>query len=48
MSAEIKYPTDLSDALCPVIERLLPKPRWRPGRPGRPPYPLRQEFNGIL
>mgnify|MGYP002832695437 CR=1 FL=1 len=48
MSAEIKYPTDLSDAPWRVIEPLLPKPRWRPGGPGRPPYPLRQEFNGIL
>ena len=48
MSTPQQYPTDLSDSQWPLIHRLLPRPKWRPGGPGCPPCDLRNVVNGIL
>jgi transposase len=42
MSTAGHYPTDVSDAQWEVLEPLLPKPKWRPGGPGRKPLALRR------
>jgi len=43
-----QYPTDLTDAQWQLIYPFLPKPKWRPGGPGRTPCDLRIVINGIL
>ena len=48
MSPTRHYPTDLSDEPWELIEPLMPKPKWRPGGPGRPPMDLRTVLNGIF
>lgn len=48
MSTGDQYPTDLSEEQWEVLEPLLPKPTWRPGGPGRPPYEPRRVLNGIF
>jgi hypothetical protein len=35
------YPTDGRDVQWDILEPLLPKPKWRPGGPGRKPLALR-------
>lgn len=47
MSTVCDYPTNVSDAQCEVLQLLLPKPKWRPGGPGRKPLELRRVINGI-
>jgi transposase len=48
MSTTDHYPTDLSDEQWAILESLLPKPKWHPGGPGRPPYEYRRVLNGIF
>ena len=48
MSTECHDPTDVSDAQWAVLQLLLPKPKWRPGGPGRKPVELRRVINGGL
>jgi transposase len=48
MSTEGHYPTDVSDAQWDVLQLLLPKPKWRPGGPGRKPLEPRRVLNGIF
>jgi transposase len=48
MSTGCHYPTDVSDAPWDVLEPLLPKPKWRPGGPGRKPLVLRDVMYGIF
>lgn len=48
MNTQRQYPTQLTETQWKLLLMLLPKPKWRPGGPGRPPVGLRQVFNGIL
>lgn len=48
MSTQKKYPTDLSDTQWALIQRFLPRPKWQPGGPGRPPCDLRRVVNGMV
>jgi putative transposase len=48
MSTLCHYPTDVNDAQWALLQLLLPKPKWRPGGPGRTPYDLRRVINGIF
>ncbi|MBT3602766.1 MAG: IS5 family transposase [Candidatus Latescibacteria bacterium] len=48
MNTHEQYPTDLTDKQWQLIHPLLPKPKWRPGGPGRKPCDLRLVINGIL
>ncbi|ETW92105.1 MAG: hypothetical protein ETSY1_45145 [Candidatus Entotheonella factor] len=48
MSTGYDYPTNLSDEQWQFFEPLLPKPKWQPGGPGRPPRDLRTVLNGIF
>lgn len=48
MNAICDYPTNLSDEQWKIVEPLLPKPKWQPGGPGRPPKDLRTVLNGIF
>lgn len=48
MSTEYQYPTDLSDEQWAVFAPLLPKPKWRPGGPGRQPYERRRVLHSIF
>src|SRR4029453_14130415 len=48
MSTLCHYPTDVSDAQWEVCQLLLPKPKWRPGGPGRKPLDRRRVLNGIF
>jgi putative transposase len=47
MSTAWYYPTDVSAEQWDVLQRLLPKPTWPPGGPGRKPMDLRRVLNGI-
>jgi len=48
MSTAGHYPTDVSDEQWDILYLLLPKPKWRPGGPGRKPLELRRVLNGIF
>jgi putative transposase len=48
MSTNGHYPTDMSDAQWEVLQLLLPKPKWRPGGPGRKPLEPRRVLHGIF
>ena len=48
MSTTCHYPTDVSDEQWAILQLLLPKPKWRPGGPGRKPLDLRRVLNGIF
>jgi putative transposase len=48
MSTVCHYPTDVSDAQWEILQLLLPKPKWRPGGPGRKPLDLRRVLNGLF
>ena len=48
MNTQRQYPTNLTETQWQLLLRLLPKPKWRSGYPGRPPVNLRWVFNGIL
>lgn len=48
MSTRVQYPTDLTDWQWPVLQPLLPRRKWHPGGPGRPPCEVRTILNGIL
>lgn len=48
MSAPCHYPTDLTDEQWDLLQSMLPKRKWCPGGPGRPPCDLRRIVNGIL
>jgi putative transposase len=48
MSADYRYPTDLTDERWVLLQSLLPERTWRPGGPGRPPCDVRRIVNGIL
>src|SRR2546425_9513991 len=48
MSPVGHYPTDVTDEQWELLTPLLPKPKWRPGGPGRQPYELRRVLNGIF
>jgi putative transposase len=48
MSPWSHYPTDLTAEQWEFLAPLLPKPKWRPGGPGRQPYALRRVLNGIF
>lgn len=48
MSTPCDYPTNLSDEQWELLEPFLPKPKWRPGGPGRKPMDLRSVLNGIF
>ena len=48
MSPWSHYPTDMTEEQWQVLAPLLPKPKWRPGGPGRQPYELRRVLNGIF
>jgi putative transposase len=48
MSAMNHYATDLSDEQWAILEPLLPKQKWYPGGPGRPPCDVRQVINAIF
>jgi putative transposase len=48
MSTAGHYSTDVSDAQWEVLQLLLPKPKWRPGGPGRKPMDVRCVLNGIF
>src|SRR5262249_46768177 len=48
MSTVCHYPTDVSDEQWEIFQLLLPKPKWRPGGPGRKPLALRRVLNGIF
>ena len=48
MSTACDYPTDISDAQWEVRQLLRPKPKWRPGGPGRQPLELHHVLNGIF
>lgn len=41
-------PTDLTEAQWQLLQPLLPKPKWRPGGPGRPPVDRRRVVNALL
>jgi putative transposase len=45
---EQKYPSDLSKKSWQKLEKLLPNPKKRDGKVGRPPADLRLVINGIL
>jgi transposase len=42
MSTACHYPTEISDEQWDILQLLLPKPKWRPGGPGRKPLDLRR------
>ena len=48
MSTVCHSPTDVSDEQWDLLHLLLPKPKWRPGGPGRKPLDLRRVLNGIF
>jgi putative transposase len=48
MSADYRYPTDLTDEPWELLQSVLPERTWRPGGPGRPPCDVRRIVNGIL
>jgi putative transposase len=48
MSPVRHYPTDMTDEQWELLTPLLPKPKWRPGGPGRQPYELRSVLNGVF
>jgi transposase len=48
MSPVRHYPTDVTDEHWEFLLPLLPRPKWRPGGPGRQPYELRGVLNGIF
>jgi transposase len=48
MSTVCHSPTDVSDAQWEILQLLLPKPKWRPGGPGRKPLDLRRVLNGLF
>lgn len=50
MNTHRQYPTDLTDKQWQflILLDILPKPKWRPGGPGRKPCDLRTVINGIL
>jgi putative transposase len=48
MSTGCYYPTDVSEAQWEGLQLLLPKPKWRPGGPGRKPLELRRVIHGIF
>jgi putative transposase len=48
MSADYRYPTDVTDEQWELLQSLLPEPTWCPGGPGRPPCDVRRIVNGIL
>lgn len=48
MSTEGYYPIDVSDEQWDILAPLLPKPKWRPGGPGRKPLERRDVLNGIF
>ena len=48
MSPWSHYPTDMTDEQWQFLAPLLPKPKWRPGGPGRQPSELRRVLNGIF
>jgi putative transposase len=48
MSADYRYPTDVTDELWEMLQSLLPERTWRPGGPGRPPCVVQRIVNGIL
>jgi putative transposase len=48
MSPVRYYPTDVTEEQWELLMPLLPKPKWHPGGPGRPPYELRRVLNGIF
>jgi putative transposase len=48
MSTAGHSPTDVSNEQWNILHLLLPKPTWRPGRPGRKPLELRRVLHGIF
>jgi putative transposase len=48
MSADYRYPTDLTNEQWEMLQSMLPERTWRPGGPGRPPCDRRRIVNGIL
>jgi putative transposase len=48
MSATNCYATDLRDEQWAILKPLLPKQKWYPGGPGRPPRDVREILNAIF
>jgi putative transposase len=48
MRAAHHYPTALTEARGELLQSLLPKRKWRPSGPGRPPGDVRRIVNGLL
>jgi putative transposase len=48
MSADYRYPTDVTDEPWELLPSVLPERTWCPGGPGRPPCDVRRLVNGLL